>query len=309
VQEPETSYARTPEGAVAYQVIGNGPLDVVFVPDWVSNIEIMWEEPRIERFLHRLASFSRLIVFDKRGCGLSDPVPLGALPTLEQWMDDIRAVMDAARSERAAIFGWGWGGIMTFPFAATHPDRTAALVVGDTYVRSLRAPDFAPGLPTSAAEKAMRLADSFPPHEYFALLEPRLTGDTAFMTWAARYFRHSLSPMSFERMWRWAYQLDVRNVLPSIRVPTLVLHRSGDRLIRPAQGRYIADHIAGATYVELSGDNHLWFLGDQDGLIDEIQAFLTGARGMPEIDRVLATVVFTDLVESTERAAQLGDRQ
>ncbi|MGH2784892.1 MAG: adenylate/guanylate cyclase domain-containing protein [Actinomycetota bacterium] len=306
---PETRYARTPEGAVAYQVIGEGPLDLVFIPDWMTNISVWWEQPLIERFLRRLASFSRLIVFDKRGTGVSDPVPLGALPTLEQWMDDVRAVMDTAGSERAAIFGHGTPGALVF--AAAHPERTVALAIAEGWARGTRADDYPAGLPQRFSDQAIEFMTGVWELEDWPVLpftSPSLPRDPDFLRWFARYRILCMSPATQERVFRWNFDVDVRSVLPTINVPTLVLHRKGDQLFPPAHGRYLAEHIQGSTYVELPGDDYTWFAGDQDSLLDEVQAFFTGVRGSPEVDRVLSTVLFTDLVDSTERAAELGDR-
>lgn len=308
--QPETRYARTPEGAVAYQVIGEGPLDLVFIPDWMTNIAVWWEQPLIERFLRRLASFSRLIVFDKRGTGVSDPVPLGALPTLEQWMDDVRAVMDAAGSERAAIFGHGTP--MALVFAAAYPERTTALAIAEGWARATRSEDYPAGLAPEHMEEAVAfITEGWERDDYqgMAFTSPNLPRDPAFLAWLARYRILAMPPAINARVFRWGFDLDVRSVLPAISVPTLVLQRKGDLFFPEGHSRYLAEHIPGAKYVELPGEDYFWFAGDQDSLLDEVQAFFTGVRGTADVDRVLSTVLFTDLVASTERSAELGDRR
>jgi len=291
-------------------VIGEGPLDLVFIPDWMTNIAVWWEQPLIERFLRRLASFSRLIVFDKRGTGVSDPVPLGALPTLEQWMDDVRVVMDAAGSERAAIFGHGTP--MALMFAAAHPERTTALAIAEGWARSVRADDYPAGLPEKHIDQAVAfITEGWERDDYrgMAFASPNLPRDPAFLRWLARYRVLAMPPATSERVFRWGFDLDVRSVLPTISVPTLVLQRTGDPFFPAGHSRFLAEHIPGATYVELPGEDYVWFAGDQDSLLDEVQAFLTGERGTVDVDRVLSTVLFTDLVASTERSAELGDRR
>jgi len=310
--QPETHFARTPEGSVAYQVLGEGPIDLVFVSDWRSNIEVMWEEPRIERFFRRLATFSRTIVFDKRGSGISDPVPQGALPTVEAWMDDITAVMDDVDSARAAIFGHSTGGFLAMPFAAAFPNRTSHLVLFDAMAATVRSDGYGPGLPPAIVERARNLFVSAWGVDAIGRLEvsaPSLAADPAFCNWWARYERLSQSPAEFERLFDWGMSLDVRDVLPAIRIPTLVLQRPGDQYTRAEAGKWIAAHIPHARYVELDGDDHLYFAGDQDSVLDEVETFLTGTRGAHEIDRVLATILFTDIVASTERTSEVGDRR
>jgi class 3 adenylate cyclase len=308
--QPETRYTRTPEGAVAYQVIGEGPLDLVFIPDWMTNIAVWWEQPLIERFLRRLASFSRLILFDKRGTGVSDPVPLGALPTLEQWMDDVRVVMDAAESKKAAIFGHGTP--MALMFAAAHPERTIALAIAEGWARSTQTEDYPSGLAPELIDQAMGfITEGWEREDYqgMAFASPHLPRDPAFLEWLARYRVLAMPPSTAARIFRWGFDLDVRSVLPTISVPTLVLQRTADPFSLEGHSRYLAEHIPDAKYVELPGEDYLWFAGDQDSLLDEVQAFFTGVRGRADVDRVLSTVLFTDLVSSTERDAEVGDRR
>lgn len=306
---PETRYARSDDVNVAYQVVGEGPLDLVYVPGWVSNVDVMWEEPSYARFLRRLASFARLIVFDKRGTGLSDPVPLDRLPTLEERMDDVRAVMDAAGSERAALLGHSEGGNMSILFAATYPERTTALVLVGCYAKRIRSEDY-PWAP-ARADRTREIEET--EHDwatpgYGAKLAPSLAADVAFSRWLGRYLRLSASPRAAAALLRMNSEIDVRDVLPAIRVPTLLLYRTGDTDVRVEEGRWIASRIAGARFVELPGADHLMWVGEQAAMLDEIEAFLTGVRRGPEVDRVLATVLFTDIVGSTELASGLGDR-
>jgi pimeloyl-ACP methyl ester carboxylesterase len=309
VTAPRTHYTKSGDLNIAYQVVGEGPLDLVYVPGWISNVELMWEEPELARFLRRLASFSRLILFDKRGTGLSDRVPNEQLPTLEQRMDDVRAVMDAVGSERAAVFGHSEGGNMSMLFAATYPDRTVALVTLGVYAKRIRSDDY-PWAPTTegreeeieAVEREWGTFDL----EYYA---PSRVGDERFEQHAAAYLRRGASPGAAAALLRMNTQIDVRGILPTIKVPTLVLHRTGDRDVNVEEGRYIASRVPGARFVELPGADHLFWASDVDRVAAEIEEFLTGVRPVPELDRVLATVLFTDICGSTDKAASLGDRR
>jgi class 3 adenylate cyclase len=306
---PETRFAHSKDGDVAYQIVGGGPLDLVFIPNWLSNVEVMWEEPSLARFLHRLGTFSRLLCFDKRGSGVSDPVPLAALPTLEEWMEDVRAVMNAAHVQRAALLGSAEGGPLAMLFAATYPERTSALVLVDTTARALRDVDYPWGLPADRVPRLLeRLREVWGTGDTAPALAPSAAHDQRFRRWIARYERLAIPPQAHIPMYAAHFEWDLRGVLPSIRVPTLVLHRAGDGHIRVGHGRYLAAHIPAAKYVELPGDDHLFFVGDSEAMLAEIEEFLTGVRPVPEIDRVLATVLLTDIVGSTERAATLGDR-
>ncbi len=308
IVHPETRYARSRDGDVAYQVVGDAPLDLVFIPSWLSNVEAMWEEPSLARFLHRLGSFSRLLCFDKRGSGVSDPVTPDAVPTLEQWMQDVRVVMDAAHSERAVIVGCAEGGPMAMLFAASHPERTSALILFDTAARALRDVDYPWGLPGDRVPGILeRLRDDWGTGNVAQMLAPSMAHDARFRHWLGRYERLSIPPQAHIPMYASYLEWDLRPALPSIRVPTLVLHRAGNR-VRVGHGRYLAEHIPRAQYVELPGDDHLFFVGDTEAMLAEIETFLTGVRPTPELDRVLATVLFTDIVGSTGRAATLGDR-
>jgi class 3 adenylate cyclase len=308
--KPTTRYVVNKDGqSVAYQVMGDGPPDIVFVPDWVTNLEIMWEEPTLARFLDRLASFGRLICFDKRGTGVSDPVPLGAVPTWEEWMDDVGTVMDDVGSECAAILGHGDGGQMALLFAATHPSRASALVLADTYARRRQAPDYPCGVPPQIADMLLDLIlTTWGTGEGVVHGTPSLASNPSFVEWRGRYERLSMSPGQFKSIYPLTYELDFRPVLETIRSPTLVLHRTGNPYVYPDNGRYLADHIAGAEFVEVPGDDHLFHAGDIEALLGPVREFLTGTKEIPVEDRVLATVLFTDIVGATEHAGRLGDR-
>jgi len=307
---PKTRYAKSSGINIAYQVIGEAPPDLVYVPGWLSNVEMMWENPRLARFLRRLASFSRLIVFDKRGTGLSDRV--AELPTLEQRMDDVRAVMDAAGSARAALFGHSEGACMCILFAATYPERTAALITYGAFAKRLRSEDY-PWAQT--LEERLRGAEKLertwgePKVANLAYYAPSVADDTGFQEWLDAYFRRSASPKAAADFLRMNSYTDVREVLPSVRVPTLVLQAAGDRDVQAEEGRYIASRIAGARYVEFPSGDHFFWASHQDEILAEIQGLLTGVRPPPEHDRILATVLFTDIVEGTKKAAALGDRR
>jgi class 3 adenylate cyclase len=311
--QPETRYARSGDLNIAYQVAGDGPLDLVYVPGWVSNIEEMWEDPAMAHFLGRLSSFSRLILFDKRGTGLSDRLANDELPTLEQRMDDVRAVLEAVGAERAALFGHSEGGNMCMLFAATYPTRTIALMTLGSFAKR-RDPDADyPWAPTdeNREQEALEIEQNWghlrpQDVEYYA---PSRVGDEQFIRNLERYLRRAASPGAAATFVRMNSFVDVRDILPTIQVPTLVLHRTGDRDVAVDEGRYLAARIPGAKFVELPGDDHWIAAGDVDALADEIEEFVTGTRPAPEPDRVLATVLFTDIVGSTRRAVELGDRR
>ena len=251
---PETRYARSEDGYVAYQVFGRGPFDLLFIGNWASNVEVMWEHPSMARYLDRLGQFARVICFDKRGAGLSDPVALGALPTLEHWMDDARIVLDAARSEEAALIGDAEGGPMAMMFAATYPQRPRALVLVNTFARMLRSADYPIGMPEEAAERFLQIWErAWGTGIVLELSAPSVAGDPQIQRWTSRYMRLSAPPAASTRMYRWVLQVDVRAVLPSIQAPTLILHRAENRHYRAPMGRYLVEHIPGAKYVELPG--------------------------------------------------------
>ena len=308
---PETRYAQRGDIHVAYQVLGEGEIDLVFVSEWFFHLEGRPEIPSLERFLRRLSSFSRLISFDKYGIGLSDPAPPGSLPPLEEWMDDVRAVMDAADSERAAILGAGEGGIMAAMFAATYPDRTSSLILGNSAARLSWAPDYPIGMPAEQQETLIRLVEqTWGTAEFAASNNPSLAQDPSIQPEVARYMRLAASPATAVAVIRMLLQLDIRPILPSIRVPTLVMHRRDiTDWLTIDNGRYLAEHIQRARFVELPGADYGVELGDVDSVVDEVQEFLTGTRAFVDTDRVLATVLFTDIVGSTERSAELGDQR
>jgi class 3 adenylate cyclase len=305
----ETRYARSADGTnIAFQVHGTGPVDLVFVPGFVSHVELVWEEPAIARLLRRLASFSRLIVFDKRGQGLSDR--LGRPPTLEESMDDLGAVMEAAGSERAAIFGISEGGPMSALFAATHPERVSALILYGTFARMLKAPDFPEGVRAERFQKwTERVQGEWGEPVAVDLWAPSELGNPEFERWWSRLLRQGTSPAGVIDLMELYREIDVRRALPAISAPTLVLHRAEDRMIPARQGRYLADRIPGGRYVELPGVDHLPTVGDQGALLEEIEELLVGSRGAHGAERALATILFTDIVGSTETAARLGDRR
>jgi len=307
--EPITRYAQSSDGAsIAFQVHGEGPRDLVFVPGFVSHVELVWEEPAIARFLRRLASFSRLIIFDKRGQGLSDR--LGRPPTLEESMDDLGAVMDAAGSERAAIFGISEGGPMSMLFAATYPARVSALVLYGTYARMIRASDFPQGVSEQRFDRwTEQVREEWGGAVGVDLWAPSDEGNPEFERWWARLLRQGTSPSGAIELMNLYREIDVRAALAAIVVPVLVVHRRDDRLVPVRQAKYLAERIPGARYVELSGADHLPTVGDQDALLDEVEEFLVGSRGAHGIERALATILFTDIVGSTETAARLGDQR
>jgi class 3 adenylate cyclase len=306
MRPPETRYARSGEVNIAYQIVGEGSLDLVYVMGWVSHLDYFWEEPSFARFLKRLASFSRLILFDKRGTGLSDRVSLNELPTLEQRMDDVRAVMDAAGSKTATIYGWSEGGQMSLMFAAIHAERTSALVLYGSYA-CLNTDELT--VPPAVFERFLEYLEAhWGEGVLVAINAPSRRDDKAVVQWFAEIERAGASPGSILALQRANYQIDVRHLLSSIQVPTLILQRLGDPLVPVAVGRSLAEHIPGARFVEIPGTDHLVLDKDtQDVIADAIEEFITGAHQRPQPDRVLATVMFVDVVGSTERASALGD--
>jgi class 3 adenylate cyclase len=306
VIEPRIAYAKSRGLNVAYAVVGDAPLDLVFVPGFVSHLEAAFEFPPIQRAIRRLNRFARLICFDKPGTGLSDPVE-GA-PTLEERMEDMTAVLDAVGVKRAALFGASEGAPMSALFAATHVDRVTALVMYGSYAKGSWAVDY-PWAPTpeQAAAGAKLIEDGWGQGFWLDVFAPSFAADPRLVRWWARYERQAASPAMARAISRLATEVDIREVLPAVSVPTLVLHRTGD-MSWPVDGaRYIAERIPGATLVELAGNDHFPFAGDVDELIDEVESFLTGTTPARETDRRLLTVLFTDIVGSTERAAELGD--
>ena len=283
----------------------------MYVPGLASHVEVFWEEPAYSRFLHRLASFSRLILMDRLGTGLSDRLPPNQAATFEQRMDDIRAVMDAVGSDRAALLGWSEGAALCATFAATYPQRSTALVMYGGMPRLVRADDYPWGLPPDFIEEWIANVPFAwgQDEELIRLWAPSVADLAEPRRWFARFGRLAASPGAASALFTMVRDLDIREVLPAIRVPTLLVHRTDDTLMRVEHSRYMAERIPDAKLVELPGVDHLWWFGDQDAIVDEVEEFLTGARSAPETDRVLATVMFTDIVASTERAAELGDRR
>lgn len=304
---PETRYAKSGKTHIAYQVLGDARIDLLLLGGFFSHIEAQWEEPSYARFLERLASFTRLIMLDQRGTGLSDRV--GRLPTLEQQVEDVLSVMEAVGSRRAALFCVAQGGPLGTLIAAAHPNRTSALLLWASYARLLKDDDYPWGRDETSYRRLKRtLETTWGSGGYLDLVAPSVAEEPAFRRWWAKFERHIHSPGSLLAFLTLQAGVDVRAVLPSVRTPTLVFQRSGDVYRDPGNSRYLAETIPGATHVELPGRDHLPFVGDQDAVLDEIQEFLTGIRQGPKPDRVQATVLFTDLVGSTARAAHIGDQ-
>jgi pimeloyl-ACP methyl ester carboxylesterase len=308
----ETRYARSGDAHIAYQVLGGGPLDMLYLSSGTISIDSIDEEPGFARFHRDLASFSRLIRMDLRGVGLSDPIDPSVPPSLEQWVGDALAVLDAAGSERAALCGADEGALVGMLTAATHPNRTAALILLNAYPRLLRDVDYPHGIPDQLLGRFVEtvLADR---HEEgsFADLEifvPRVASDPRFRQWWQRAGNRGASPATAMALALTRFQSDLRPVLPTIQVPTLVIHRQENRAVLVEHGRYLTEHIPNARYVELRGDEHLPYVGDSEAIVAEIEEFLTGMRRV-EADRVLATILFCDIVHSTDLVTELGDRR
>jgi class 3 adenylate cyclase len=307
---PETRYARLGELHLAYQVLGQGPPDILLLDQWFSHMEAQWEVAPVAELRERLASFGRLIMFDKRGTGLSDPVPTARLPSVDEWLADVPAVLDAVGSARAAVVTNIGGGIMAMPLAARFPERVSHLVLVDCFARFLRAPDFAIGEPPDVLPAALEEADASSGQGVMIdLFAPSLAGDDRLRRAWSRYERQSASPGATRAIVQLIYESDVRDLLPRIDVPTLVIHRTEARSFRVEHGRYLASQIPNAKLVELPGIDNLIWAGDQAAIVAEIQHFLTGVRPAATANRVLATVLFTDIVDSTRRAAELGDQR
>jgi pimeloyl-ACP methyl ester carboxylesterase len=289
---PTTHYARSGDVNIAYQVLGDGPIDLVFVMGWVSHLEYFWREPHFARFLHHLASFARLIVFDKRGTGLSDRVPVSALPTLEERMDDVRAVMEAVGSESAVIMGVSEGGPLSALFAATYPERTRALVMIGSYAKRQRGRGYPWGPTEEERERFLEeMRSGWGGPIGIAVRAPSLAHDPQFREWWATYLRMGASPGAAVALTRMNSEIDVRMILPTINVPTLVLHRSGDQCLLVEEGRYLASLIPGARFVELPGADHLPFVGNQDEILNAVEEFLIEVGDPHDADRLLATVM------------------
>lgn len=307
---PETRYARSGDVSLAYQVVGDGPIDLVLFGTFVSHVELIWENPEAADFLQRLASFSRLIIFDKRGVGMSDPMALMSPPTLEERLEDVRAVMDAAGCEQAALFGNSEGAQLAALFAVSHPERTRAIILMSSFARIRRGSDYPIGVPGDVLTRtAEATSDRWGELDTVRLVLPSVGGDEHKMRWWAHFFRISSSPGAAVAQIRMNSDVDVRDLLPLVHVPTLVLHAGDDQWVRADAGRFVADHIDGARYVELPGGDHLPYAELGPRVAEEIQDFLTGTRPAVDSQRVLATVLFSDIVGSTERAAADGDQR
>jgi pimeloyl-ACP methyl ester carboxylesterase len=296
---PETRYAKSGDVHVAYQVFGEGSINLVLVPGFVSNLELFWEQPETTRLLLRLASYARVAIFDKRGTGMSDRV--AGIPNLDERMDDLRSVMDAAGMGQAAVWGVSEGGALSMLFAATYPDRCRALVLFGAWARANQ--EAIDGL-LSYVDRGWGSGGSLP------LFAPSRADDPALQIWWRKFERLGASPAGAATLFRMNGQINVNDILPTIRVPTLVIHRTGDRVVPVKAGRNLAKHIPGARLIELTGDDHLFFVGDNiDRIADAIEEFLTGSHAPVAVDRVLATVLFTDIVGSTDKAEALGDQR
>ena len=306
--QPKTSYARNGDVNIAYQVVGDGPLDLLFLPAFVSHLDLYWAAPDTAAFFRRLASFSRLILFDKRGTGLSDPASRAV--TLEERMEDARAVLDDAGSERTALFGLSEGGPMSLLFAATYPERTVALVMFGAFARLEPGPEYFPELLDGYQEDVKTFTDALDHHwgegDALSLFMPSTAAQPNGRRMLGMFERAAASPTMVHALQQFNAEIDVTNVLPVISVPTLVIHRRDD-FIPSEYGRFIADNVPAARFVELPGNDHLPWAGDSEAVLDEVEQFLTGARHAAEPERMLGTVLFTDIAGSTERAAELGD--
>src|SRR5579864_568383 len=301
------TYARSGDVSIAYQVVGNGPVDLVLVLGWVSHLAYVWELPALAAFLHRLASFSRLILFDKRGCGMSDRVH--PLPTLEQRMDDVRAVMDAAGSSRAALMGISEGGVMAALFAATYPERTSGLIIDGSYPSALRRPGYPWGLAEEQLESRLALVrETWGRDAGMDRYAPTQAGNPEVVNWWTTFMQMSASPGDAEDLLRMNTHIDIRGILPAIRVPTLVIHATGDRVAPIEAGRYFAEHIPNARLIELQSIDHWPYFGDADIVLGEIQEFLTGARTVPAPETMLATVLCPKVTQAGAHAVWLGDK-
>lgn len=303
---PQTKYARSGEVNIAYQVFGAGAVDLVVVPGWISNIDTFWEEPGFARFFQRLGGFSRVILFDKRGTGLSDRVT--DTPTLEERMDDVRAVMDAVGSKRAALLGYSEGGPMCALFAVTYPERTEALIMVGSFPRIQWAPDYPFGRKPEEQERWLQaIREQWGAPVGVELRIPSLAKDERFRNWWAKMLRTGASPATANALTRSNYDIDTRHILRSIKVPTLLLHSNRDMAVPVEHSRYMAERIPGAKLIEIDSDDHLSFFTRPNEIPDAVQEFITGGRGAVDEDRVVKTVMFSDIVGSTELATKLGD--
>ena len=310
--QPATKYAQSPNGAIGYQVFGEGSVDLVFVTQWGTNIDNYWDEPSASRYLDRLASFARVILFDKLGSGVSDPIPGDQIPGVDLWIQEVVAVMKAAGSERAAMVGDTEGGTVAIQFAATYPERTHSLILINTIPRLLRGPDYPIGVPAAVAERHAQLflAQHGTTGDVLALTAPSVADDSRFRRWYVRFQRSTMPPDNVRTQYRFQQAVDVTGVLPSITVPTLVIHRRDNVYHRVAFGKYLADRIPGAQWVELDGaDSSPFHVGNYQEILDHVERFVTGESAPITEVRRLATVMFTDIVGSTVHASELGDQR
>jgi len=306
---PETRYARRGDDYIAYQTVGNGPPDILFMSAWFSHVDGRWEEPRFAAMLNRIATMGRLIVFDKRGSGASDPLAVPE-PSWEDWADDISAVLQAAGSEKATVIGVGDSGPLAMLFAATQPHRVTSLVLINTGARLVQGLDYPWGLTGDEVENFLRRTrETWGTGGISDIFSTSASSDDRYRQWWARYQRMGSSPGRSTTMARLVFAVDVRNVLSTIHVPTLVIHRKDFRFFPVELGRYLGEHIANAKYVELPGADGFIYLGDTDAVLSEVEEFVTGARRAPDADRILATILLTDMVGSTDRAARIGDQR
>lgn len=307
---PETEYAVSGDGThIAYQVFGEGP-DLFNVPPAITNLDLRWEDPHYVAFLERMASFARVIIMDKRGCGLSDRSV--EMPNIEEQTDDIAAVLDAAGSERAHLFGSLDGGVSCLLFAASHPERVEGVIPYATFATGEQTPDHPYGIDPAVVDVAVAMAESgkLSAPELVPMVAPSMVDDAEWREWYGRYTRSSVTPGSFARWLGTTRNIDIRSILSTISVPVLVLNRTGDRMISVETARDLAERIPGARFVELPGDDYMYWVGETEPLLDEIEEFVTGRPATPvDANRVLATVLFTDIVDSTRRAAELGDAE
>ena len=307
VQAPDTRYAKSGDTYIAYQIVGDGTVDLLYIPGFTySHVDLIWEWPASAAYLTGLASFSRLIVFDKRGIGASDRNE--QVPTIENHLDDVTAVLDAAGSEQTAIMGFSEGGTLGVLYTAMYPERVRALIAYASFARFLQADDYEVGIPESvAARLRLELEENWGTGAELAVFAPSYLGDERVERMQARLTRAAASPSAALAYFDMMTQINVRDVLHTVQAPTLVIHRRDDKAVRVGAGRYLAENISGAKFLELEGVDHIPWFGDYMDLIEAVQEFLTGTKPVPEADRVLATVMFSDLVGSTQKAAQLGD--
>jgi class 3 adenylate cyclase/pimeloyl-ACP methyl ester carboxylesterase len=306
---PETRYAVRGDAHIAFQVVGDGPVDLVLVSTWFSHVEARWDIPGFAHFLDRLTAFARVVSFDKLGVGLSDPLP-GVVRPLEEWADEIATVLDAAGLERAALLGANEGSMLAILFAATYPERTEALVLADGSARLRAAPDYSQGLPDEVVDGIVGVVErTWGRTDAVAMLNPSIADDAATLDLWARFIRLAASPATAAAVTRAMFDFDVRRVLSTVRAPTLVVHRRDTPLPPIAQGRYLAEHIPGATFVEVPGVDYGLGIGEVDAILDPIEEFLTGARAGAVSNRSLATLLFADVVSSTEHLTSIGDRR